>query len=182
MRNTVCLLLIFGALTCLSAQPQESNSKRSAITLEQLKECDVIGRLGVPLGMVVEIQAVVVAGRELRWKQFDGRYLIKIESVNGRQLDEPEITPFSARSFAHVKLANDSFELYKMKTGKKATSLDSEEITELEKGYVGQRKKLVVYETGGFHGIPKNLPKDVPVWQDVGFGFSTDIVVLSERQ
>ena len=41
--------------------------------------------------------------------------------------------------------------------------------------------ELVVYETGTYSGIP-DLPNDLPAWQDHGFGFSTSLVVLAERQ
>jgi hypothetical protein len=69
-----------------------------------------------------------------------------------------------------------------MKMGKEAGELDSGQIAELQKGYVGREVRLAVYETGGYSGIPGNLPRDVGVWQDHRFGFSTWLVVLAERR
>jgi hypothetical protein len=93
----------------------------------------------------------------------------------------PPVLEFSVPGFVSVKLAGDHFGLYEIKTGNKASSLDTAQIRELEKDYVGQAVRLVVYETGGYSGSPTNLPDDVPRWADVGFGFFTSLVVLAER-
>ncbi len=42
---------------------------------------------------------------------------------------------------------------------------------------MGKKMTLTVYESGGFKGAPKGLPDGV-VWQDVGFGFSTSLIVV----
>jgi hypothetical protein len=40
---------------------------------------------------------------------------------------------------------------------------------------------LDAYETGRFDGIPKNMPRDLMLWQDRGFAFRTSLVVVAER-
>lgn len=141
----------------------------------------MVGKLGVPLGTVVEILAVIVAGRETRLKQYQGDYLLRVSDVDGQPLPQFQLMEFSVPGFVSVKLANDDFDLYELKTGTKASKLNSAQIEELQKGYVGKQVRLAVYETGGYSGMPENLPSDVPTWQDHGFGFSTSLVVLAER-
>lgn len=141
----------------------------------------VIGGLGVPVGTVVEIRATIVAGSETRMKQYQSSYLLRVSEVDGRPLQQPQLMEFSVPGFVNVKLANDDFDLYELKTGEKAGRLDSAQIEEMQKGYVGKAVRLAVYETGGYSGIPDNLPDDVPSWQDHGFGFSTSLVILAER-
>jgi hypothetical protein len=149
--------------------------------MEELNRRNVVGNLGLPLGTTVEIEADVVSGSSLRSKAFDSLYLLKVTHVDGKALNNPPLMRFSTPGFASVKLANHTFALYEMKHGEKATRLDSSQIAELEKGYVGKKVRLVVYEVGSFHGIPNQLPKVVPVWADVGFHFSTSLTVLNEH-
>jgi hypothetical protein len=141
----------------------------------------VVGKLGLPLGTAVEIEAEVVSGQSLRIKGYDSLYLLKVTHVDGKELSKPPLLRFSAPGFASAKLANHTFALYEMKHGTKAKSLDSSQVAELEKGYVGKTVRLVVYETGSFSGAPSKLPKDVPVWADFAFHFSTSLTVLNER-
>ena len=44
--------------------------------------------------------------------------------------------------------------------GQKTGHLDSDQIAKLEQGYVGKQVRLMVYETGGFSGIPRAIPGD----------------------
>ncbi|RYD17616.1 MAG: hypothetical protein EOP88_25625 [Verrucomicrobiaceae bacterium] len=48
-----------------------------------------------------------------------------------------------------------------------------------EKPSVGTRLKFRGYETGGFTGLPKNWPEDVPRHAGVGFHFESRIVILA---
>ena len=107
--------------------------------------------------------------------------LLRVSEVDGRPLPQLPVMEFSVPSFVDVELANDNFDLYELKNWTRAGSLDSAQIEELQKGYVGKQVRLAVYETGGYSGIPDNLPHDVPSWQDHGFGFSTRLIVLAER-
>jgi hypothetical protein len=152
------------------------------ITLEELNRRSVIGKLGLPLGTTVEIEAEVVSGRSLRLKEYFSLYLLRVTHVNGKELETAPLMRFSSPSFASVELANHTFALYELKHGAKAKSLASSQIEKLEKGYVGKKVRLIVYEVGGFHGIPNQLPNDVPVWADAAFHFETTLSVLRSRE
>jgi hypothetical protein len=134
----------------------------------------------MPLGTVAEVRATVISGSELHDKGHQGSYLLRVTEVGGRAIERPANLEFTVPSFVNVKLARGVFELYELKTGKKAGQLNSNRIAEIETGYVGKQLRLIVYETGGYSGIPRNLPPDV-TWQDHGFSFSTSLVVLAER-
>lgn len=169
-----CVALVFASISSGQEKPAET-----PITLEELNRRNVVGNLGLPLGTAVEIEAEVVSGRGLG-KEYDSLYLLKVTHVDGKELTTPPLIQFSAPGFARVKLANHTFALYELKHGTKTGSLDSAQIEELEKGYVGKKVRLVVYEVGRFDGIPDQLPKDMLVWADVGFHFSTSLIVLKE--
>ncbi len=174
-------MLVFSVV----AYSQEA-AKKQSIHVDELNERPVIGKLGVPLGTVTEIKAQIVAGDELRMKEYQGIYLLKVTHVAGVKLNKPPLLRFSVsvpvRAFVGVSVASDHFGLYEMKNGKKAGSLDSEQIRELEKGYVGKTVRLVVYESGSFHGQPDKLPKDYPTPADTGFHFSTSLDVVGEKK
>lgn len=169
------------AFTIVAHSQETTKEKERPIHVAELNERPVIGRLGLPLGTVTEIQAQIISGAALRRKRDSSSYLLKVTHVAGDKLENAPILRFSVPTF-RVKLANSNFDLYELKHGKKARSLDSAQIEKLEKGYVGKTVRLVVYEVGGFYGMPENLPKDIPGWQDVGFGFSTSLVALAERK
>jgi hypothetical protein len=154
----------------------------ATISVADLNSRPVVGELGVPLGTVVEVEATVVAGRELRVKGLSSLYLLEVTHVNGRSLTEPQMMEFAVPPWISASLANDNLDLHEMKTGQKAGSLDGDAIEELERGYVGKRVRVAVYEVGRFTGIPRNLPDDVPVWADVGFWFRSSLIVVAERK
>lgn len=139
----------------------------------------VIGKLGKPLGEAVAIEGIIVAGDETRMKTYQGSYLLKIVSVEGKPLAQPPLMEFSIPGFVNVPLANTSFSLFKLKTGRTAGSLDDAQVRKIEQGYVGATFRLLAYETGGFRCIPRHLPQDL-LWQDRGFGFSTHLVLLKD--
>jgi hypothetical protein len=151
------------------------------MTSQQIQMAVVIGRLGMPLGNCVEIRVTIVRS-ESNTKAADGRFFLQVTHVEGQELRTPMECGFSIHQFAtdKVKLASGDFELHKLVTGKAAGSLSSDQITQLEKGYVGKSVKLIVYETGSFQGSPNRLPKEVLVWQDHGFGFSTQVIVMHQ--
>lgn len=156
----------------------EKNQK--SISAESLNTIPVIGKLGVPLGQVAKINAIIVDGDSLRTKGDAGSYLLKITEVNGIKLNPEPIVDFSLAPGVDVKLANNDFTLHKLKTGEKAGSLTGEQIANLKKDYVGKSLLLQVYEIGGFIGIPDKMPKEVEIWQDYGFHFRTYLMVLRE--
>lgn len=178
-------ILVFIALFGISSiAPSRTAGPRERISVAELRTLSVIGELGVPLGTVVEIRAKVVSGSEYlpRVKGYDGLYLLKVTHVDGKELEDPVVLEFSMFPFIRVGLASNHFDLYALKTGRKAGELDSAEIRKLEKGYVGKTVHLIAYEAGRFSGIPGNLPKDVPVWAGRAFELSTSLEILAERK
>lgn len=172
-------VLFVAVAGCTQAHNQADPTTQGS--LPAVSKRPMIGELGVPLGTVVEIHATIVAGSETRMKQYQSSYLLRVSEVDGRPLPQLQLMEFSVPRFASAKLANDDFDLYELKTGMKTGSLESAQIEVLQKGYAGKAVRLVVYETGGYSGIPANLPSDVMAWQDHSFGFSTSLVVLAER-
>jgi len=105
-----------------------------------------------------------------------------VTHVNGEPLATPVNLRFRTAPGAAVNLARDGFELHELKTGKKTGMLTDMQIGALEEGYLGKTIKLTAYEVGGFSGIPRILPEGTVVWADVGFHFSTSLVILRERK
>jgi len=186
------MILAFTASVFLSvahSQDKQTQPQAPAISLEELRHRTVVGKLGVPLGQVVEIQATIVAGSELRSKAHVSQYFLQVTHVERKKLKKAPLLEFSSPRIFGVKIASNHNDLVKMKTGKVSGGISSEKINKLEKGYIGKSLRLVAYESGCFSGIPNHisdtaregLSKSFPWWQDRGFGFSTSLTVLAEK-
>ena len=85
-----------GTLVCLilgsNVYAADPPAKKAPVTVAELNERPVIGQLGIPLGTCGEIQAKIIAGRELRLKQYDGAYLLSVTHVGGKELKSPDFT------------------------------------------------------------------------------------------
>lgn len=171
------------AASTLACEPMP---KSDALTVGDLASRPVIGRLGRPLGTVVEVEAEVVRGRDLRNKGDYGSYLLRVTSVDGADLPAPELLHFGLAPGSSARLAWEEFGLWRMKKGSDAGTLYPKDIDEIEQGYVGRHVRLLAYESGGYSGIPALNPRGegagVPIWQDHGFGFSTSLIVLREAE
>jgi hypothetical protein len=182
-------LLLAGAGCCPSDHQTGQSVQRADVALARVPPPATtrpaaeppVGVLGLPLGTVARIRAVVVAGRDLHDKGHSAQFLLRVTEVNGRELADQPLCEFGVPAFLRKNLARTHDELYEMKHGKKAGELSGKQMEALERGYVGREFTLDAYETGGFSGIPKNMPDDVMQWQDRGFGFHTSLVVLAER-
>ena len=51
----------------------------------------------------------------------------------------------------------------------------------MEKPFLNKEYNLTVYETGQFSGIPNNFPREIPRWQDTGFGFQSSLMILKHN-
>lgn len=108
-----------------------------------------LGRLGFPLGKIVEIQATVRAGS-------GEEYLLDLTSIEGVGLPSPDGMGFRVVPMASgYGLVADRATLAKVWRGK--------EIDEVEKNYVGKKFRLLVEESRGFkstlEGFGDGLPK-----------------------
>ena len=177
MKIALLTAIVMLASSSVGFSQEATNGPIEIVVLNRLPV--IVNRL-VPLGTAIEIEAQIISGRKLRRKAYGSSYLLKVTHVGGKELDNCPLLTFSVPAFISVRLTNHTFGLHKLKTGKKAETLYSTQIEQLEKGYVGRTVRLLVYEDGQFIGIPRNLPKDFPVWADVGFGFSTSLIVLAE--
>src|SRR4051812_9921551 len=174
----LCFLLLGRTLSA-----HDPPAKPAPLRVSELNERPVIGELGIPLGTCGDIQAKVIAGRDLRLKQYDGAYLLSVTHIGNKRMATPVNLRFVIAPGASVKLASDGFELHELKTGKRTGTLTDTKIRELEEGYVGKAMKLTVYEVGGFSGIPRKMPEGRAIWwADTGFHFSTSLVVISEQK
>lgn len=175
-----CVALLFTLLgLCATVAAEDAAPK---ISVNDLNPSLVIGQIGVPLGQVTPIEAVVVSGDALGDKASAGSYFLSVRAVGGVALKKEVLMPFYEQTFGKYELPNDHFELHKFKTGRDAKSLSSDQVRELEKGFVGARLNLLAYETGGFTGIPRGLPRDFPVWQDTLFHFRSSLVIVGESK
>lgn len=170
LRSFLFIVLLSGAAGC-GAQEQ-------VIRVKDLQGRDrVMGRLGKPLGTVVEIVGTVIDGQSLRDKVHQSSFLLRVEEVAGRRLLLSQLMDF--RSSGRV-LPRDDLELYEQKHGQRANSLSQQDLEPLKRDYVGQRVRVLGYETGEFSGIPWNWPKDLPSFQATGFGFGGYLVLLKK--
>jgi hypothetical protein len=152
-----------------------------AITLSDLRERPIVGDLGKPLGVCCELEATIYRGSDLNDKGNEGRYMLRVISVDGSVLAKPILLNFTVPGFVQSNLVTDDMALYEKVNGKPTGPVDSVQIAALEKDYVGKPVRVCAYEKGGFSGMPHTLPKDAPVWQDHNFNFETWLVVLIDR-
>lgn len=181
-RVSALLGLLCGLVLGSDSRADGPADKKTPFNVSELNERPIIGRLCMPLGTCGEIEATIIAGRDLREKQYDGVYLLSVTHVVGKKLASRVVLRFSTAPGVTVGLARDGFELHELKTGKKTGTLTDATVRELEKGYLGKTVKLTVYEVGAFSGLPCNLPDRKFWWADTGFHFSTSLVVVRERK
>lgn len=187
MRNTRWLF-VTGAVTLAAlfvvAAGSQGNDKKpgtAPISVEMLREQPVIGDLGVPLGTITEIRGTIVAGRTLKTKLYSEEYLINVAEAGGHRLKEPRILSFGV----YANQPNVQAVLPRTERQLGGDSWKSGELVDLaklEKEYLGKEFRLRGYEIGGFRGIPRNWPEGGPVYADVGFGFQTELVIISVLQ
>jgi hypothetical protein len=178
-KHLIAAFVVVTAVITFSSRSANGHAEPDLMA-SSLTDHPPIGALGFPLGTCAEIRAVVVGQHGGLEKESRG-YLLEVISVNGHDLPSRPQVAFEKPSFIQAKVASDPFGLYEMKNGKKIGTLNESEIAELEKGYVGKEVHLLVYETGGYSGIPKGLPGNLASWQDHQFCFSTRLLIVAER-
>jgi hypothetical protein len=130
----------------------EPDPKPPTLTIDEIREANVIGRLGTPLGEVVTIAA--------RWEDPGKGYdRLLIREVNGVPFDPPiefrEDRPVRSGASPSGKAAKFEY---------------------------GQDYRLRVYETAVFDGIRSEWFKETgePIVQSHGFGLRSSVVVLRD--
>lgn len=157
------VLLSFAAM-CLQLVASESINWKDIGDKTQ-----IIGKLGIPLGTVAEIEATVVGVAEfpqpLLLLQLSVNYFLKVESVGGKKLAARPLSFFRSgddEETGRRLLPSDLMDLHRAKTGKEASRLMMADAKALERDYLGTRYRLLVYESGSFDGYPRiGMPDDV---------------------
>ena len=164
--------------TAIYVQPPVDPALAPSLTIAALNETPVTGRLGVPLGKAITIRGVVVAGSLLGEKYLDGCYLLRVTEVDGKRLANPEILTYTAAP-GYSGLPRNSLERFQRLHARKPSALSEVDEQAVGEGFVGTERQLLVYETGGFDGIPR-LPPQVREWTDRPFAFRTHLVILQD--
>lgn len=167
----------------LSVEQSEAPAfAKPRMSVRQLRDhnVEIIGDLGLPLGTAAELTAWIVSAKQpgsVGKDDGEGRYLLMVTHVNGRPLPTPIKLEFRAHHIRKPALANNSFDLFELKKGRKAGSLGDADRQEIEQGYLNRTVTVTAYETGSFSGTPSNLPG--PLWQDRSYHFENYLIVTA---
>jgi hypothetical protein len=123
------------------------------IPLAQVRERGIMGRLGVPMGTIVEVTGEVVENRSFAKGEATEPFFLRVDTVDGTKLEHPQLYPSSAMPLA-----------------RKAGLLS-----------VGDPFRCVGYEVGYYHGSPPGEFKYIPSRADFGFGFASKFIVLAVK-
>lgn len=94
----ICIFITLFFLTTISESiPMEKNISYTTIN----SSTKIIGSLGQPLGKVIKISGIVVAGENT--KSDSGTIKLKVNSVDGTQLKKPVIIGFQIFQWSGVK-------------------------------------------------------------------------------
>ena len=145
------MITILGLLLLASSCVAQDESSNSPISYSDVQSRGVVGQLGLKLGTVANVSGTIISGSELRTKEADGRYFLKISHVDGKRLDSTVVLAYRIPSWANVKLLP----------------------------IAGKSVELKVFEEGEFSGLPNGLdPMDQ--WAAPMFHFSTHLTILND--
>ncbi len=151
-RKTV--LLVFASLLNIvslsEAQKSNPTKQNETISIEALQPQRVIGRLGQPLGSIVRLTGVSVSGDETRRKADSGQTLLRIETVNGKQLKKSVYFTFRRAAKG------------------------------IEKPTIGLEFDYYIHEWGSFDGVvdpPKELGIEEETLAHDGFHYRPEITI-----
>jgi hypothetical protein len=176
------LILMLCALLAERAIGDDDAAKREVSVADiASSRVKVIGELGIPMMTVCRIEGVIFAGRERgHFKAVTSDYYLRVISVNEKPLAAPAVMEFSVKS-SRVVLPSTTSELYKLVYKREMNNeFNDAGLDMLEKEYVGRKFSLLAYETGYFNGMPHGMPKNYPLWQDHGAGFSSSLIILDK--
>jgi hypothetical protein len=127
------------------------------IPWQDIAKRGVQGELGKPLGHAVQVEAVVVPGRDLfpvlRDPVRHSSYFLRISQIAGRELPHSLLIRYFSSS---TRLPDSLGAFAKMKQEEQSTFSPSD-VVRLEKGIVGQRFRLLVVEEAVLKGNPTNM-------------------------
>jgi hypothetical protein len=195
--------ILAGVLAVISGCSNDSsNAPPRTVAAAEIENgtISVVGALGLPLGTVSEVEAVVMEQvAPEKGAALGTSYVLRVEQLAGRRLAHPPTLRFRVAALTRVVLARNEPELRELlaklvKSGAPLAILPGTvETTEdppmspteaeaLRASYVGSRHRLVVFETAGYVGTPAALPDDAALlFGGPPFGFVTHLVVLAAR-
>jgi len=158
----------------------EPNKGGKVITYSDLvsEKVVVTGMFDVPLGKVFNVEGTLVRARDTLGAMYNSAFLLSIDVVDGRKLEQPKRIFFSVKDVG-AKLPEGLVELESWKKEELKRSLTDDERKELIAQYVGRRYKLSVVENGHFAGLPKDLPRNCVLWAEEQYRFDTALVVIA---
>ncbi len=184
MKRLILGLLV--GVTCVGCgSPEHSAATKERVLASELGgPCEVIGRLGVPLGKAVVIEGEIVAEVDETSKVGESHYVLRVRSIAGQPLPRPVQMDFECHpcSTWQCKKQIGPFATSAVIQDEGAKRLSKDEIRRFNEERTGRALRLLAYETGCFGGIPNNLtPNDMPSWQDFGWHFSTWLIALDVK-
>ena len=72
-----------------SAWSKPLTAEPAAVSVTKFEQALPVGYLGVSLGTVVRVTGVAIDGDTLGWKGAAGKTFLRIETVNGKRLEQP---------------------------------------------------------------------------------------------
>lgn len=130
--NIITIALAIFALGFCSLSPA---SKKSTIQSSEIgKSIQIIGQCGLQMGNLAKMTCVIVDGESTNSKNDMGRFLVKIISVNEKNVTGNVVMHFEDKSGSVPSTTSALFELINNKEFKSANNA---EIEKLKSGYVG---------------------------------------------
>ena len=157
---------------------------KSTIDDYNQQKIEIIGRLGLPLGVPTEIHGVVLDGADLRDSMpASGVFFFSIESIDGVPISAVPPMAFKI-PFRSLDLVPDYQALIRRKTlaGQNMASED-QQFLDIKRAYVGQRFKVIAYEAGEIASAPRKFPENIDyTWTSRNAFFHTYLVVLDAQR
>ena len=175
-------LTIIFTLTCLWTKSQ---IRLGTTVVEDSSKIIILAKLGIPFGTMSKLEVEVYDGDNLHWKAYEGIYLLKINSIDGKKINDTLILRFTDET---ETLANECFSLYKLIYKKSVSQISGKQLDKMEKKYVGKKFTVMAYETGQFRGSPdkyfdyKPIVPGIPhFFATLPFHFQHSLVIVSNR-
>ncbi|MCP4784730.1 MAG: hypothetical protein GY903_03040 [Fuerstiella sp.] len=168
-------VLAFGIIL-ISASVSADDEIPKQIGIKQLRDVEIIGALGVPLGKIVSIEATVVSNAEVR-RKVGGPFFLRVTAVDGKKLETAVDCEFWVpRSYIgrKVHVAPDAEGFRRLFGVKPGTVIRWDDYERIAPDYVGSNVKLSVFCRAMISGIAYSRYPP-PEWYPLGGGSSYKI-------
>ncbi|MEO6720070.1 MAG: hypothetical protein ABIN67_06875 [Ferruginibacter sp.] len=138
--------------------------------MEDSSKIILLSKLEIPFGTMSKLEVEIYDGDNLHWKAYEGTYLLKVNSINSKKINDTLILRFTDET---ETLANDCFSLYKLIYKKSGSPISDAQLNKMEKKYVGKKFTVMAYETGQFTGSPEKYFDYKPIVPGIPHVFAT---------